>query len=747
MHRFLYTLATTGVVLRRQYLSLRLSKICPSFGTQVKGTSFESHRSVSTNLSHKAKRKSYGPEKGAKPQPQNFNKKSSPFKKNKIPHRLGRNQWRNETVEAEALSRVSDMMVNAPKSPLQNIKLKKRLKLPPKDWKRKFAGSDRTHAFNEKSKEYLAQGVVLENNEFRQAKKPVVEEIPRIAHGLDRVLFSPGVHFLQDPRTRIFNFTKYLEKIRPYDDFDASKFPGFVSASKDETLLKEAIKQNKTFYSSTSSMTLTLIQFYFLLNNYSTHPSSAHRFKFPRFTRNALRMPLCLLVEPKGVNSKGKTVYSVSSDKSTDVEILLLALGHCLEALLTTEENEFAHYLVKPLAGDKTASDAEPSSDDADKAANVYNYSSYGGFLMRSQLDCYDPRLPGNGTFDLKTRAACAIRYDQSPESAHTNYRISKLNGNIESFEREYNDLIKTGGLLKYGFQARIGQMDGIFIAYHSVNSFSGFQYLPLSEIDKVFYSDETVQNQIEVSYSAENVLANEGIASYVAESQFKVSLAIWEDVMKAIHKDFEGTEYEGMPYRLIFKRETSPVNNSRKLVALSPQTVSHLTVFAVPLTPEKLGKLQNFASQFKTSFRENLPQDERLLNLLEAERELNALNEDVIEGVKLFSYRVKASYHIKGANNTVPGPHPYPKRVGEGSEWRYTIEREAGTHRTEEEVRENYLDLMKTGAEVISMSTKMANSKSKGSDITQIVRKYGEVGRLRDERWNLENGKGDDAS
>lgn len=31
---------------------------------------------------------------------------------------------------------------------------------------------------------------------------------------------------------------------------------------------------------------------------------------------------------------------------------------------------------------------------------------------MRSQLDCYDPRLPGSGVFDIKTRAAMPIRLD-----------------------------------------------------------------------------------------------------------------------------------------------------------------------------------------------------------------------------------------------------------------------------------------------------------------------------------------------
>jgi hypothetical protein len=38
---------------------------------------------------------------------------------------------------------------------------------------------------------------------------------------------------------------------------------------------------------------------------------------------------------------------------------------------------------------------------------------------MRSQLDCYDHRLPGSGTFDIKTRAAVVIRHDRA------NYEVS----------------------------------------------------------------------------------------------------------------------------------------------------------------------------------------------------------------------------------------------------------------------------------------------------------------------------------
>jgi hypothetical protein len=38
---------------------------------------------------------------------------------------------------------------------------------------------------------------------------------------------------------------------------------------------------------------------------------------------------------------------------------------------------------------------------------------------MRAQLDAQDSRLPGSGVFDIKTRAAVAIRYDP------LNYKVS----------------------------------------------------------------------------------------------------------------------------------------------------------------------------------------------------------------------------------------------------------------------------------------------------------------------------------
>ena len=44
--------------------------------------------------------------------------------------------------------------------------------------------------------------------------------VPMLSYGLDRVLFNPGVYRLQDPRTQVYNFDPYLEKIMPANEFD-----------------------------------------------------------------------------------------------------------------------------------------------------------------------------------------------------------------------------------------------------------------------------------------------------------------------------------------------------------------------------------------------------------------------------------------------------------------------------------------------------------------------------------------------
>lgn len=113
----------------------------------------------------------------------------------------------------------------------------------------------------------------------------------------------------------------------------------------------------------------------------------------------------------------------------------------------------------------------------------------FGNLLMRSQIDCADPRLP-NAKFDLKTRAVIAIRMDAANYLQNIPYRLRSLQGLYESFEREYYDMIRSA-FLKYSYQCRIGKMDGIFVAFHNTAEIFGFQYISIEEMDRATAGNE----------------------------------------------------------------------------------------------------------------------------------------------------------------------------------------------------------------------------------------------------------------
>lgn len=558
-------------------------------------------------------------------------------------------------------------------------------------------------------------------------------KVPHLAHALERVLFSPGVHFFKDPRTQHYNFTPYLENIVKYEDFDFNRILSFVTVSKDQALLEQSIKSNKKYYSSTSSMTLALTQFYLFLNNYGSEVGArSTRFEFPRFTRTVLDLPASVIVLPKGENPATKeTIYAVSSDKSADTEILLSAMGHCLEAFLTTSEEDFKQYLV-----DSPASEKKNQQDQ-----NVYNYLAYGKFLMRSQLDCYDPRLPGNGTFDLKTRAVCAVRQDRASDASKNTYQIWRQVGDFESFSREYRDLIRSGALLKYGFQARIGQMDGIFVAYHNVNTFFGFQYLPLEDIDRVFYNDLAVMRSIVEKKVKQNkvTLPEDRLPSQLAELQFKASLDIWLDLMDRVVKDLNKLGYKNSTFRLILKRVQHPLSTRKKVHREKEH--SELRVYVVPLTSAQEQELQSFSTNFKTSFREKITEEQRRQNLQEFQRQLHKLNMSLIEKAPLLGYRVTADHYLGG--RLVKQQHVYPSH--EKDEWqvKYRIHGALSnkTGVTENAVvKQGYEEVLKKVSSMLTSSMQPAGRPDKLAPnkplLIDELRYFTRVGKLRQENW-----------
>lgn len=512
------------------------------------------------------------------------------------------------------------------------------------------------------------------------------DKIPKLAHNLDRTLFSPGVHYLQDPRTRVYNFAPYLKKIIKIEDFDFEKIEKFVTVSKDETLLKVAIENKAKFYSSTSSMTSTLTQFYLFLNNYD---AKSPVFKFPSFTKTALSLPSSVVINQKGINPENnENIYSVESDKSMDKEILLSAMGHCLEALLTNEQDEFNKFTLN-YKNEEIEKIGEQIIN-RNENENNYNYAKFSNFLMRSQLDCYDERLPGKGTFDLKTRAVCSIRYDQNnPDLSNNAYQIWKSEGMYESFEREYNDLIRSGALLKYGFQARIGQMDGIFVAYHNINTFFGFQYLPLSEIDKVFYRD---RHYIQNSAVEKIEDLGDDLPTHVAETQFKISINIWESIIDRVLKDIN----------TLLKKESAFKTSFRLVIKQKSirAQFSILQVSAVPLTTEKAEKLQKFPESFRTSFKEDIKSEHRLEELEKHYEQVKEFNQSTVDEspIGVLNYDVIFAY-VKDGETKFQSQSFYPSSKND----KYGVSYKIMKREPEAVKGETYLKLLNTTARLLS--------------------------------------------
>ncbi|KAG6890777.1 hypothetical protein C0995_003207 [Termitomyces sp. Mi166 len=322
-----------------------------------------------------------------------------------------------------------------------------------------------------------------------QDVEPPSEQYPiaTLAHGLDRVLFNPGVHWLQDPRSQVYNFPPYLERIPQVTDFAFERLGGFIKSSRDNDLWDLLQRENRTFAGSTSSLSGMLSHIYFLLSgdkDVNTDNLSRHFGKEPRSFTSGQRMPASVLLNHKN----GK--YAIDSDsekeKYADKNILTW-MGTMLERFLTSTPEEFAPYMrFNP-----------PPPTVENRLRDAYRYAKSEKFVMRSQLDCVDPRLPGTGVFDIKTRACLPIRMDLLNFEENSGYLIRSQTGKIESFEKEYYDLIRSA-FLKYSFQVRIGNMDGVIVAYHNTAQLFGFQYISLKEMDEaIFGSGEGVGDRV----------------------------------------------------------------------------------------------------------------------------------------------------------------------------------------------------------------------------------------------------------
>ncbi|KAF2861875.1 Pet127-domain-containing protein [Piedraia hortae CBS 480.64] len=365
------------------------------------------------------------------------------------------------------------------------------------------------HSLHSRWKSSIPQPESQQNNDIRTLNintlhlqsLPIPQPpVPPLQYGLSRVLFNPGMYQLQDPYTRVYNFDPYLQQIIPISDFNFSSLKEYKTSSKDGALSALARSQQKKYIGSTSSMTSSLSHFHYLLSNWRpinlnmlSRGFSGDQTMFTLINR----APAAIFLKHQGEGQ-----YAIDADKEFDGATVLMMLGKALEKLLTLPKEEYERYRRD---SDNPISETEAASPES------YNYTTFGNFLMRSQLDAYDPRLPGTGMFDIKTRAVLTVRHDASNPEKMLGYEIQRLQGDYESVEREHYDMLRAT-TLKYLLQARMGRMDGIFVAYHNIERIFGFQYLNIYEMDRALHGQ---------------------MQRCLGDGEFMASLGLYDDVLE----------------------------------------------------------------------------------------------------------------------------------------------------------------------------------------------------------------------
>lgn len=329
--------------------------------------------------------------------------------------------------------------------------------------------------------------------------------VANLAHGLDRVLFNPGIHWLRDTRSGIYNYDPRIRNLLDVDLFDYAALPPYVTSSQDKELAQLVRREGKRYSGSTSSMTGMLSHVYFAISAWRQPQlknfTEAYQGMPGGFSFGA-KLPSSIVLRRFADGNDGQPRYAIDADKSSpgdgsgddsggdNSNYVLTQLGKSMEKMLTSSPEQYERYL---------RINSDQLSEEERSRPEAYHYAKSDKFVMRSQLDCWDERLPRK-SFDLKTRAVIAVRQDRANWVESSGYQIRHATGLFESFEREMWDMNRSA-FLKYYFQARIGHMDGIFVAFHSTASMFGFQYIPLEDMaDRVFGSLEMGEQAFRLS-------------------------------------------------------------------------------------------------------------------------------------------------------------------------------------------------------------------------------------------------------
>eukprot|EP00834_Sanchytrium_tribonematis_P005230 NODE_303_length_10328_cov_1.228077.p2 type:complete len:499 gc:universal NODE_303_length_10328_cov_1.228077:2416-920(-) len=300
------------------------------------------------------------------------------------------------------------------------------------------------------------------------------ENVPYLEHNLEQVILNNRINWVHEGYSNI-------RKIPKISQDQVTKVQHYTPPSQDKRLISNA-KRKHRFIGSTSTVTGILSQIYYLISQKRRLNvdglSSAFQKMSTEFSRGA-SSPVSVLLQRQNISNGKQTIWTIDSDKSFDDDTPLSTLGHVLEFQLTMNNKEF--------------DDLFDGSKKRDKGA--YNLMDFNSLLIRSQLDCQHHSLERK-FFDIKTRAVLPIRLNSKNPDIGIWYRILKLKGQYCSFEREYYDMIRAA-FLKYYFQVCLGNMDGIFVAFHNTDELFGFQYISRKELSKRLFGSEEIGESV----------------------------------------------------------------------------------------------------------------------------------------------------------------------------------------------------------------------------------------------------------
>lgn len=334
--------------------------------------------------------------------------------------------------------------------------------------------------------------------------------VPNLAHGLERVLRSGGLHSLDTvserssftsnysrrkrrppPSVRTAHHGDYLRTIVQPDRIAWDHMPSYVPAKHDARAHEIAANTPGVRYmTSTSSITPTLASLYHLLSNFRSTELvgglSLRLSELPSDFTKFQRRPVAIDVSHvPGDHQTG--VYSINSHQAPHRgPAVLMQLGHSIEHMLTMSPDDFlSRFVLSGTTSSPNTSGISIATEPTFQDDSFYHYSVASSLLFRAQIDCRDAAT-GN-VFDVKTRAVAAIRYDLPNYLANATYRLRALRGVHDSYEREFYDMVRSV-FIKYALQLRIGRMHGAFVAYHNTSELLAMEYVSLAEIESYVF-------------------------------------------------------------------------------------------------------------------------------------------------------------------------------------------------------------------------------------------------------------------